>query len=257
MRPLPVFASLTHAFQSVWNNRLVALRISWIWYAIVALVLAAGGQMVGTRASVDPQTPRADVMMLEAAMILLVLLANSSFAVNWHRYILLDEVPGTFDTLRLDRKVWRYLGNTLLIVLILLVPCIAIAIPFVFIAAAANAAHLAQLASILVVLIVISIGFLRLGLKLPGIALGVIDFRFSDAWRASAGNSLRVAALFLITFVIALIASTVVTLINLSGGFVGLVIGFILQVAVNWFMTFFAISLLTSLYGFFVQNRDF
>jgi len=39
--------------------------------------------------------------------------------VNWHRYILLDEVPHGMERLRLDATVWRYVGNILLIALIL------------------------------------------------------------------------------------------------------------------------------------------
>lgn len=256
MRQLPVLATLKHAFQSVWLNRMVALRMSWIWYIIVALVLAFGGQMASTRGTANPELPDAEFFIIELGTLLLVLLVNSSFAVHWHRYILLDEVPGMFDTFRFDGKVWRYFGNSLLIMLALIVPSIVISIPFILIAAM-TAPQLATLGSVIGVLIVVSIGFLRLGLKLPSIALGVIDFRFMDAWRASAGNSFRIAAIFLITISIALVAASLIATLSLSGAFLGVVLGFILQLVINWFLTFFAITLLTSLYGFFVQQRDF
>jgi len=256
MRQLPVLATLNHAFQSVWLNRMVALRMSWIWYIIVALVLAFGDQMTSTRDTANPQSPGAEFIIVELVTLLLVLLVNSSFAVHWHRYILLDEVPGMFDTFRFDGKVWRYFGNSLLIMLALIVPSLVISIPFILIAAM-TAPQLAAFGSVIGVLIVVSIGFLRLGLKLPSIALGVIDFRFTDAWRASAGNSFRIAAIFLITISIALLAASLIAALSLSGAFLGVVLGFILQLVVNWFLTFFAITLLTSLYGFFVQHRDF
>jgi len=35
------------------------------------------------------------------------------------------------------------------------------------------------------------------------------------------------------------------------------VVGTVLQMAVNWIFTIFGITILTSLYGFFVENRDF
>ena len=256
MRQLPVLAALNHSFQSVWLNRMVALRMSWIWYIIVALVLAFSTQLTSSRGSANPEEPQAGFFLIDALTLLLVLLVNSAFAVHWHRYILLDEVPGMFDTFRLDGKVWRYFGNSLLIMLALIVPSIAIAIPFVFIAAA-FAPQLAALGSAIGVIFVVSVGFLRLGIKLPAIALGVIDFRFTDAWRASAGNSSRIAAIFLITLSIALIAAAIIAALSLSGSFIGVVLGFLLQLAINWFLTFFMITLLTSLYGFFVQNRDF
>jgi hypothetical protein len=256
MRQLPVLATLKHAFESVWLNRMVALRMSWIWYIIVALVLAFSTQLTSSRGTPSPEEPQAGFFLVDALTLLLVLLVNSSFAVHWHRYILLDEVPGMFDTFRLDGKVWRYFGNSLLIMLALIVPSIAIAIPFVFIAAV-FAPQLAALGSAIGVIFVVSVGFLRLGLKLPAIALGVIDYRFTDAWRASAGNSARIAAIFLITLSIALLAAAIIAGLSLSGSFIGVVLGFLLQLAVNWFLTFFMITLLTSLYGFFVQDRDF
>lgn len=256
MRQLPVIAALNHAFRSVWLNRMVALRMSWIWYTILAVILALGGQMAATGRIENSQSQGADFYLVEFGTLLLVLLVNSSFAVHWHRYILLDEVPGMFDTFRLDGKVWRYFGNSLLIMLALIVPSIALAIPFIFIAAVLSP-QLATLGSMIGVLIVVSIGFLRLGLKLPAIALGMIDYRFTDAWRASAGNSFRIAALFLVTLALALIAAFIIASLSFSGAFIGVVLGFILQLAVNWFLTFFMITLLTSLYGFFVQNRDF
>jgi hypothetical protein len=256
MRQLPVLAALNHAFQSVWLNRMIALRMSWIWYIIVALVLAYSTQLTSSRGTADAEAPQAGFFLIDALTLLLVLFVNSSFAVHWHRYILLDEVPGMFDTFRIDGKVWRYFGNSLLIMLALIVPSIAIAIPFVFISAV-FAPQLAALGSAIGVIIVVSVGFLRLGLKLPAIALGIIDYRFIDAWRASAGNSARVAAIFLITLSVALMVAAIIAALSLSGSFIGVVLGFLLQLAINWFLTFFMITLLTSLYGFFVQNRDF
>src|SRR5262245_17434935 len=121
MRPLPVLAALTHAFNSVWHNSTVAIRISWLWYAILAVVLAAGGQFLSAQPAIDPQSPSLDAhgLALELVIVLIVLLANSSIAVRWHRYILLDEISGSFQVLRFDGKVWRYFGNTLLIMLVL------------------------------------------------------------------------------------------------------------------------------------------
>ena len=256
MRQLPVLATLNHAFQSVWLNRMVALRMSWIWYIILALMLAFSTRLSSASEAPNPEAPSAKFFLIDAVTLLLVLFVNSSLAVHWHRYILLDEVPGMFDTFRLDGKVWRYFGNSLIIMLALIVPSIAIAVPFVLIAAV-FAPQLAALGSAIGVIIVVSIGFLRLGLKLPAVALGIVDFRFTDAWRASAGNSTRIAGIFMITLSIALIAAAIIATLSLSGSLVGVVIGFILQLAVNWFLTFFMITLLTSLYGFFVQNRNF
>src|SRR5262245_13186735 len=215
MRPLPVIAALTHAFQSVWHNRMVALRMSWIWYAIVAVALAAGSQVIASSGGVDPQSPTPDLILI--GMALVILLINSALAVHWHRYILLDEVPGTFDTLRLNGKVWRYFGNTLLIILSTMIGSIIAAIPFILIALGIGTPQLVPLATMLAVLIIISFCFLRLGIKLPSIALGIPDFRFSDAWRVSAGNAFRICALFLVPIATAIIVTLIVKAADQSG----------------------------------------
>jgi hypothetical protein len=257
MRQLPVLAALSHAFSSVWHHRAVALRISWAWYVILAVILAAGGQLLAGRPAGDGQTLPADTLALELGMILIVLVVNSSIAVNWHRFILLDEIPGQLESLRLDGKVWRYFGNTLLLVLGIGVVSILAAFPLIFIAVAANAMQVAPFAGLLAVLAVSAIVFLRLAIKLPAIAINGGGFRFADAWRASAGNGIQIAGLFLAVILVLMTIATVVALIGLIEGFAAVVLGFALQLAVNWFLTLFNISLLTSLYGFFAQGRNF
>ena len=54
----------------------------------------------------------------------------SSIAVNWHRYILLDEITASEKIFRLDRPVWNYAGRTLLIMLITLVPILILSTHF-------------------------------------------------------------------------------------------------------------------------------
>jgi hypothetical protein len=256
-RQLPIFAALSHAFSSVWDHRAVAFRISWAWYVILAIILAAGGQFLGGRPAGDGQTLPPDTVAIEFGMILIVLVINSSIAVNWHRFILLDEVPGHLESLRLDGRVWRYFGNTLLLVLGIGVVSVLAAFPLIFIAVAAGAMQLAPLAGLIAILAVAAFVFLRLGIKLPAIAIDGGDFRFADAWRASAGNGFQIAGLFLTAILLLLTLAFLVALVGLIDGFAAVVLGFVLQLAVNWFMTLFNISLLTSLYGFFVQGRNF
>ena len=257
MRQLPVFAALAHAFKSVWHHRAVALRISWAWYVILAVILAAGGHLLAERPAGDGQSLPPETMALEFGMILIVLVINSSIAVNWHRFILLDEVPSQLGSLRLDGRVSRYFGNTLLLVLGISLVSILAAFPLIFLTVAANAMQFAPLAGLLAILAVCAIAFLRFAIKLPAIAIDDGNFRFADAWRASAGNGFQIAALFLTAILLLMTIAGLVTLIDLIPGFAAVVLGFVLQLAVNWFLTLFNISLLTSLYGFFVQGRNF
>ena len=74
-------------------------------------------------------------MMLPGHMELVIaafsLVIFSSIAVNWHRYILLDEVTASEKIFRLDRPVWSYAGRTLLIMLVTLVPVVIFSLIFV------------------------------------------------------------------------------------------------------------------------------
>jgi len=95
---------------------------------------------------------------------------------------------------------------------------------------------------------------------MPAVALGRRDFSMGDAWRATKGNSLRLLGL-LILFVLSLLlfAAGMFAITYLFGllGTVGLSLAVAIQVMVNWVATILGVTLLTSLYGFFVEGREF
>src|SRR4051812_46214338 len=101
-RKLPPLSAFRHALASVRDNTGMAFRLAWPWYAIVIpltlLLYLISSDLWAT---------------LLAALI--ALLSSSSIAVNWNRYILLDEVPQGRDLVRLDALVFNYLGNMILI----------------------------------------------------------------------------------------------------------------------------------------------
>ena len=123
--------------------------------------------------------------------------AFASIAVNWHRYVLLDEMPVGLQRLRVDGVVWRYAGNLLLVFLIFFL-C---ALPFGFVIALVLSAFgkasffLAIPAYIALAFAAIS-AFYRLGVKFPAIALERRDFGFGDAWRITRGTILSLRRLF-------------------------------------------------------------
>lgn len=100
----------------------------------------------------------------------------------------------------------------------------------------------------------------RLMVKLPAIALERTDFTFRDAWAATRDNYWRILGLvisyMLVALTINLVVSTSFSLI-FYGGAIGVVLAAIVSAFLNWVGIIFGISLLTTLYGFFVENRDF
>jgi hypothetical protein len=178
----------------------------------------------------------------------------SSIAVNWHRYILLDEVTASEKIFRLDRPVWRYAGRTLLIMLVTLVPVIIFST--VFIAAVPNLGPL-----LVVPFFVAGIYIMRMSVALPAVALERKDFGIGPALQVTQGNNLQFAALLALnaliliaTFLVLGIILAIVGSINMT---VARILAVVLSVPVNLFLSLFSVSLLSSLYGFFVEQRKF
>lgn len=251
-RQLSAWAAFTHAVASVRDNLHVAFRVSWAWYALILLATAAL-QFITT------ETPRTsgEPSFSDFVLAVLTLVSSASIAVNWHRYILADELPDRQNLLRFDSLMWRYLGNLLLIGLIIFGAMVPISV-----LALVNQQSMAGFIILIIFgLPLAGLLFLRLGVKLPAVALDDRNFGLKDAWRHTSGNAWQIIALFALNIALALAMSAVIygvgqILEQVSTGFAALVSA-ILELAANWVMTIFGITVLTSLYGFFVQHRDF
>jgi len=162
--------------------------------------------------------------------------------------------------------MWRYIGNFILIFLVLLVCAIPIGAAFGLISFLLYALMNGTMATVLVIPAVVALyafAFVvsyRLLVKLPAVALGRSDFSMGNAWRATKGNSFRLLGL-LVLFVlcILLIAAGMLVITYLFGllGTLGPSLAVAIQVMVNWVATILGVTLLTSLYGFFVEGREF
>jgi hypothetical protein len=259
-RQLPAGACISHAIQSVRNNIGYAFRISWPWYAVVfAINLAVGflsESLVG-----DPMTNPGGSFALQVIVLLVNLVSFASIAVNWHRYILLDQVPAGGEILRLDGLTWRYLGNLVLIWLMFVIGIlICMFVLQLFAGLSTLTAILAFFVGLAVFLFCL-ISFYRLSVKLPSVAIGRRDFSLSDAWTVTQGNwqSLLLIVLFMLLLGLALllvIGAVSYVLISVNA-IVGVVIGVVILTVLTWLLSIFGVTMLTSFYGFFVEGRDF
>lgn len=260
-RTLPAGSCIGHAISSVRNNIAYAFRIAWPWYAFLVPVNIVASFVISHFQGGNPEAPSVGAFFVYLALILLNLLAFASIAVNWHRYILLDEVPGAHEIFRLDDKVRRYFGNVLLIFLIVLAASLAVTAPLAALVAYVNALAFPAVLAIAVGIFFIATIFFRLSVKLPAIALGRVDFGLGAAWTATRGNALPLflIALFEVAAALAvLLALLLVTYVFSTISFaLAVVVSSVLQVVINWIFSIFGITVLTSLYGFFVEGRDF
>lgn len=260
-RTLPAGTCISHAINSVRNNIAYAFRISWPWYLVLIILGFGAGLLANNVSGGNPEANPGSVLPIYLSLGLFNLLAFSSIAVNWHRYILLDEVPAGSGLFRLDDKTWRYFGNVLLITLILIAVSMLIVAPLTFLGSLMNAPTALAFLGAAAALCLAGILFFRLSIKLPAIALGRRDFSLSNGLAATRDNNQPLFLVFLFEIAAAIGMILVLLLLVLIAGVISetlaFALGTVLQILVNWIFTIFGITVLTSLYGFFVEGRDF
>lgn len=249
MRKLNPTKAIAHALRSVLDFAPAGIRFS-LWWVLILLALS-----IAIRMSAEPPKDWVDLAEVTPAELFLAavgLAAFCSIAVNWHRYILQDDASG--PPLRLDGLVWRYIGNSVLIALIAFVPVVLLVIVLAFLP---QAASIFILPATLVAFTFATI----LSIKLPAIALGRTDFGLRNALNAAQGNFWQIMGMFLIYALIGLLLVFLAVLVTSAAmavnSIAGTLIGLALELVVRVFQVLFSVSVLSSLYGFFVEKRDF
>jgi hypothetical protein len=255
MQKLPAILAIKHALYAVVHFRNAGIRIGLFWILVLTGVNILDLMYFGNAGSAgnDP----AQVMNIQPTYFMILafsLIVFSSIAVNWHRYILLDEVTTPEKIFRLDRPVWNYAGRTLLIMLMVLVPVLILSTAVL--AASPNFSPLLAFPFFLA-----GIYIMRMSVALPAVALERKDFGITAALQVTQGNNLQFAGLlalnaliFLATF---LVLAFILTIVGSVSATAARILGIALSVPVNLFLSLFSVSLLSSLYGFFVEKRKF
>ena len=250
MRKLSPTKAISHALSSVWSYRPVALRIALAWLPV--LLLCGLVEVYFAPPDLEPvkgeELP--SVSPVQVFTFLVSLIATSSMAVSWQRFILRDEVS---RGLRIDANVLWYALYTFLLMMAAVVPT-AVLLSMALLAPAAGVVALP--AAMLIGGIVT-----RLSIRFPAIALGNRTFTFRDAWTASEGNFWPCLGVFLLNWTITLGGVFILVMvgsgIGQANGLLGnlfITVGLILM---QMFYAIFNASVFTSLYGFFVERREF
>jgi hypothetical protein len=254
MNKLPAIQTIKHALKAVIQFRNAGTRIALSWVLVLAAVRIFDRYFSGAANSADDPAGILTFQPTEIIIAAFNVVVFSSIAVNWHRYILLDEVTPSEKIFRLDRLVWNYVGRTILIMLITLVPVVIF-----------STAVLAVLPNLRVALfipfIIAGIYIMRMSVALPAIALERKDFGIAAALQVTQGNNLQFAALLGLNALI-FMATLLLTLIVLSivgsvSEMAARIVAIVLSVPIGLFLSLFSVSLLSSLYGFFVEKRKF
>ena len=239
-----------HSFSMVTRNLGKAIHICavpWVIAFAIILVLAlamgvsfdsltsgaAGGGLVGG---------------LLLVLIILVVIATALWiAVAWHRYILLGESPsGLLPPIHQDRML-AYLGRGFVLFLLFMVTG-AILLGLV----ASMAAVIPAVALIIgfAVGLAMVVIFYRLSVILPAAALGQ-SMSLKQALEHTRGATGTIVIIALSLFMTELAIQTVTLLLSFIP-----VVGVLASIAATMFTTMLGISILTTLYGYYIEKRE-
>jgi hypothetical protein len=251
MRKLPVFLALKHMLQSITSHWRVAARFALPWLILMAL-LNSWDLLNMPEAKTTP----ANFELRGTTYILMAvgLLASSSIAVSWHRFILLDEQPNTIGPFRIDRIVWIYLARNILISLIGILPLLISAVVF---DALPNI-----LLPVWLALALLFVTFMaRLSTSLPATAIDRKDFGLKEALAVTKGNNLPILGLLLLNGLLMLGALLLFVIIlsvaKATAPSIVLPATIVLEIPFQLIIILLNTSLQTTLYGYFAENRAF
>jgi hypothetical protein len=249
---------LQHSIRQVFGNLDGALKVSVVPYAIQVVVgLLVGLSAAGMGSGMGARMPSGGMMagMGFAGLVTLIVVMITSLwvAVAWHRYILLGEHPTgyvpPFNGDRIIAYFLRSLGYGIVLILIGMVLGMVMGVILSPVASSGRIVLFMILMSILVYLPLLILSF-RLTAGLPGVALGA-GTDFMAGWQATQGATVDIAVLSVFVVGAHLIFG-LVDLYLFSG--VGL-LSFLWNAIVGWLFVMVGISILTTLYGHYVERR--
>ena len=233
-----------------WRNALKITGLLYLIYAVPALVFAL---LFPT--PVQPEQAMAALGSGGFLGLITAILAIVAFvwvAVAWHRYVLLDEVPaGQFPEFNSSRLL-SYGGYSLLIgligfVLSFIVSAVVgiIAIPLLNVVGVFITGLLA-LAAVLIV------GY-RLAPILPSIAIGK-PITLRQAWEATNSANVPIIVLAVLSAVAALVFDIPAFVFAMAGP-IGGFLAVLWTLATGWVKMIVGVSILTTLYGHYIEGR--
>lgn len=235
-----------------WRNALRVTGLLYLIYALPALIL---GLMA-------PQPkPGASASELAAAMgslapvgiitTLLLAVVYVWLAVTWHRYILLNEQPsGQLPTFHRS-EILAYAGNAILLVLIMIAFSIVVGLVL------SPLLLLGVVGAIIMPIVFLSLALIvdyRLGLVLPSRAIGQ-RLTFGESWAATKGQSGTILVLAIVSAVAAVVLSIPGMVLAFLPG-IGGILSLIWQIATGWVTLVVGVSILTTLYGVYIEKRS-
>lgn len=239
-----------HSFNLVITNLDQALRLSLVLYLVQSAYTVYSFYNPPQTMDVEgTQVPMMspDTILPTIVLGLLAVIASLWIAVAWHRYALTGETTSGWLPQFHGSAVMGYLGRSILIGVLVVLGVMVLSIPVGIISI--GLPGLAGIMSLILIGVAAYL-FFRLGIMLPAAAMDE-KLTLGSAWDATKGQSSTILILSLIVVG----ASVIVQLPSWLNDDPTSVINVVYSLVVNWFATMIGISVLTTLYGHFVENR--
>lgn len=252
---------LRHSIQQVTGN----LRAVLILSIPLVLLLVALQVMLPATVTTEEQVvaPAASAGLF--LVLILVAAASLLLAVNWHRHVLLEE-PATLRPRggRMGAYLLRGFQITVVMMIAAMVVFLAVTalntvlgISVGLFTASEGPSLAAMLMAALGVVAGMIVGFwiyamtMRMSVMLPAAAVGR-GFGPRQALARTRGTSGTMVMLLLLMALLLIVLNVPIVLAYVAGLFV---FANVLGSALNWFMTVLGVSVLTTLYGHYVEDR--
>ena len=249
-----------HAVVMLWGNRWVALQLALAPFLIATLLVTAyvmvfsdfglmqetlfPGTPIGEQPEVMPEDLGSFFTGL-VGFLVLTLVFTLWVIVAWHRFILLEEAPKGLLPAFNGNRILAYFGQILKLVLLGALSSIPFTILMVF--AAGSVSVMVALGTIYGV--ALTVVFYRLSIILPASAIGR-PISIGEGWRATEGTLFTIIVLVIVADIAQMIVQFVVGLLMVFP-----VLGFAINLLTSFAIGMLNASILTTLYGHYIEGR--
>ncbi len=244
-----------HSVRMVFGNLKQAVQISLVPAlvgAVIVIVLTVVFGISFEDISTEPNglpdaAAPASILGFFMSVFACILAIMIWIVVSWHRFVLLEEYPSGFLPEFKTDRILAYFGRLVMLIvlgIVVMVPAVLV------IAMVSSAAAIIGILAWLAFVLTVTVCFYRVSPILPDAAIGG-TLKLSEAWRATAGSNGAILALVLVSFLFQVLIQFVMSLLLFIP-----IIGFLVVVFASMLIVpLINVSILTTLYGVFIEKR--
>ncbi len=244
-----------HSLRMVFGNIGAALRVSLVPYLVQVAVSLYTFQKIGPAIRMmqtgQPVQLPPGFWSLWGLLLAVTVVTGLWIAVAWHRYVLVEEEPGALLPKFHSAEMVRYFWVSLLIALIMIMVGAAVMLVMMILMSVLGPSPFMALIGFLVTIIPLVYIFYRLSPALPAAAIGR-KMSLADAWSATAPAG---SAIFTIAILGAL-AGIIFEIPSMIDSNPGSIINLVYSHVTGWIVMMIGISVLTTIYGVYVEGRE-